>query len=68
MKIFSDIGSKFVWFIIVVLAVGFGYVFVLKNFLNPPPATVAPISTNSSPTQALPPAQSPLHLVKLMQA
>lgn len=62
MKIFSDIGSKFVWFIIVLLAVGFGYVFVLKNFLNPPPATVAPVSTSSSPTQALAPAQSPAPL------
>lgn len=63
MKIFSDIGSNFVWFIIVLLAVGFGYVFVLKNFLNPPPATVAPVSTSPSPTQALPPAQQPNSLV-----
>lgn len=59
MRIFSDVGSKFVWFIIVVLAVGFGYVFVLRNFLNPPPATVAPVSTSSSPVQPLAPAQSP---------
>ena len=59
MKVFGDIGSKFVWFIIIVLAVGFGYVFVLKNFLNPPPAAVLPVSPSSSPAQALSPAQSP---------
>ena len=59
MKVFGDIGSKFVWFIVIVLAVGFGYVFVLKNFLNPPPATVLPVSPSSSPAQALSPAQSP---------
>lgn len=59
MKVFGDIGSKFVWFIVIVLAVGFGYVFILKNFLNPPPATVLPVSPSSSPAQALSPAQSP---------
>lgn len=59
MKVFSDIGSKFIWFIIVILAVGFGYVFVLRNFLNPPPATVSPVSPSSSPVQALSPAPSP---------
>lgn len=59
MKVFSDIGSKFIWLIIVVLAVGFGYVFVLRNFLNPPPATVSPVSPSSSPVQALSPAPSP---------
>lgn len=62
MRIFSDIGSKFVWFVIAALIVGFGYVFVLKNFLNPPPATVSPISPSSSPVQALAPAQSPAPL------
>ncbi len=57
MKVFGDIGSKFVWFIIIVLAVGFGYVFVLRNFLNPPPAAVSSVP---SPTSTLnPPAQLP---------
>lgn len=57
MKVFGDIGSKFVWFIIIVLAVGFGYVFVLRNFLNPPPAAVSSVPSPSSTLN--PPAQLP---------
>lgn len=60
MKVFGDIGSKIVWGIIFLLIFGAGCVFVLRNFLSPPPATV-PVSANTpvEPSATIPPTPTP---------
>ncbi|NMG11116.1 hypothetical protein [Brasilonema sp. UFV-L1] len=49
MKILGDILNKAIWLIILLLAFGAGYVFILRNFLSPPPVpTTLPGATNNN--------------------
>lgn len=60
MKVFGEIGSKIVWGIIFLLIFGAGCVFVIRNFLSPPPATV-PVAANTpvEPSATIPPTPTP---------
>lgn len=52
MRVFSDIGSKIIWFIIAVLLLGTGFVWVLRTFLSPPAVSPPPVA--SVPQSPLP--------------
>ena len=67
MQVFKNLFAKIVWGIIFLLLFGAGCVFVLKNFLNPPPVPTLPASntapqaqpTPTNPTQAETPLPTP---------
>lgn len=56
MKIFETIFTKIIWAIILLLLFGAGCVFILRNFLNPPPVpAVLPVASSSPlPPQPIP--------------
>ena len=55
MRILEDLGTKLFWLFVTVLLLGCGYVFLVRNFLNPPKIASIPNVTTTTP---IPPSQS----------
>jgi hypothetical protein len=53
-QVFNSLFSKIVWGIICLLLFGAGCVFVLRNFLNPPPVPIVPASNTAPQAQPTP--------------
>lgn len=57
MRFFSDLTNKLFWFVLGVIFLSFGYLFVIRNFLNPPKISTVP----SIPPQTTPNPQVVSH-------
>jgi len=54
MKFFEELTSKILWLVLGLILLSCGYLFVIKNFLNPPKISTIPAQTNPNPTANTP--------------